>query len=388
MSYKWALMNDIITQEDRQAMADFILTSDRLTNGPKVREFEEAWNEWLGSSHSLYVQSGSTANLLLIAAVKEKYNLQRGDRVLLPMCTWMTTVAPVMQLGLTPVWADINTHNYSFDIEKIKDQSYWEDRETIKIVFVTHLLGLNAEIDELKYLFPNAVFIEDVCESHGVTDSNGQRRGKESLGATFSFYFGHHMSTIEGGMVSTCDEELYDLMRMKRSHGMARESINFEDHAANNPQIHPAFLFMTDGFNCRNDEVHAVLGIRQLTRLDDMIKQRKENYKRYLSLIDEELFYVPSDAETNSSFCFPFVAKDAKIADELKLRLETARIESRPVIGGNLLRHPFLRRNIYNFRMTDEGTANLVHENGIYVGNSHEVGDEQFELLEEVLKGL
>lgn len=387
MQYEWSLMNDIITKDDRRAMADFLITSDRLTNGPKVREFEDSWSKWLGCNHSLFVQSGSTANLLLVAAVKEKYGLQNGDKALLPTTTWMTNVAPVFQLGLTPVWADVNTKNYSFDIDKIKDQSTFSQREEIKLVFVSHLLGLNASVEQIQSLFPNAIVIEDVCESHGVTSENGVRRGSESIGATFSYYFGHHMSTIEGGMVSCNDEDLYDLMRMKRSHGMARESIHFEKYAKENPNINPQFLFITDGYNCRNDEVHAVLGMRQLSRLDDMITKRKENFKRYLSMLDGDLFYRPSSSESNSSFCFPFVAKNDDVAKEIKKRFEDYKIETRPVIGGNLLKHPFLKRE-QNLLLTDDNTSSLIHKNGVYVGNNHEIGDKHFEILEECLKNL
>lgn len=386
--YKWKLMGDIITPEDKVAMSDFLLTSDRLTNGPKVKEFEEKWSAWLGCKYSLFVQSGSTANLLLVAAIKEKYGLQNGDKVLVPLCTWMTNVAPIMQLGLTPVFVDINFDDYGLDTRKILQQTTQEQREEIKMIFVTHLLGLNANVEGIKYLFPNAVIIEDICESHGVEDKTGVRRGANSEGSTFSFYFGHHMTTIEGGMVCCNDEDLYDLMRMKRSHGMARESIRFDEHVKENPDISPQFLFMTDGLNCRNDEVHAVLGLEQLTRLDSFIEARRKNFDRYISLLDPEIFYVPYAGKNNSSFCFPFVAKDKDVADRVKTLLEDAGIETRPLIAGNLMRHPFLKRLDHVDVWTDQDNANIAHEHGVYIGNNHLLTDEHFEILEGVLKQL
>lgn len=388
MSYKWKLMDDIITPEDKAAMADFLLSSDRLTNGPKVKEFEDAWSDWLGCKHSLFVQSGSTANLLLVAAVKEKYNLQNGDKVIVPLCTWMTNVAPIMQLGLTPVFVDINFDDYSFDLIKIQEQMSQAEREEIKMVFVTHLLGLNAKVEDMKYLFPNAIVIEDICESHGVEDANGIKRGANSLGSTFSFYFGHHMTTIEGGMVCCNDDDLYDLMRMKRSHGMARESTRFAEYAAENPDINPQFLFVTDGLNCRNDEVHAVLGLEQLKRLDSFIEARRKNFDRYIKLLDPFKFYIPEAGRNNSSFCFPFVAKEKAVADRVKKLLDEAGIETRPVIGGNLMRHPFLKRLDNVPVATDQDNANIAHEHGVYIGNNHLLTDEHFELLEGVLKQL
>jgi CDP-6-deoxy-D-xylo-4-hexulose-3-dehydrase len=228
-------MGETITFSDRLKMATFALTAKKFTNGEKVKKFESRWNDWLGSRNSIYVSSGSTANFLLVAAMKEKYGLKNGDKVLLPACTWVTNVAPIIQLGLEPIFCDINLQNFSFNIPDVK---LIAAKHKIKAIFVTHLLGFSGENEKLREIFPDALIIDDVCESHGCLDTKGRKVGTDSLGATFSFYFGHHMSTIEGGMVSSNDDELYDLMRMKRSHGMAKESINFGYYAAKNEQIY------------------------------------------------------------------------------------------------------------------------------------------------------
>jgi len=204
-TYKWPLMKDTITLSERFKVAKFALTTDKFTRGEQCEKFEQEWNDWLGSKHSLFVSSGSTANFLLVAAVMEKYGLKPGDKVLLPSCTWMTNVAPIIQLGLEPVFCDINMDDFSFDKESL---IYISKNYDIKLIFVTHLLGFYANSYSLKSIFPTAIIIDDVCESHGVTDTEGNKVGSSSLGATFSFYFGHHMTTIEGGMVSTNDSEL------------------------------------------------------------------------------------------------------------------------------------------------------------------------------------
>ena len=234
MNEPWPLMEETITLKDRLKMAAFLLTAKRLTNGPKVRQFEKKWAEWLGVDYSLYVSSGSTANSLLIASIKELCGLKDGDKVLVPATTWVTNVGPVIQNGLQPIFCDINLNNFSFDIEDLKYVA--TQHPDIKVVFITHLIGLSSDVEKIEDIFPNALILEDICESHGVQGPSLDKRGTLSAGSTFSFYFGHHITTIEGGMVCTNNPDLYDLMRMKRSHGMARESdLNRDKYVAAKP---------------------------------------------------------------------------------------------------------------------------------------------------------
>ena len=317
MTY-WPLMEETITFKDRLKMAAFLLTSSRLTNGPKVRQFEKKWAEWLGVDYSLYVSSGSTANSLLIASIKELCGLKDGDKVLVPATTWVTNVGPVIQNGLQPIFCDINLNNFSFDIEDLKYVA--TQHPDIKVVFVTHLIGLSSDVERIEDIFPNALILEDVCESHGVEGPMGNKRGTLSTGSTFSFYFGHHITTVEGGMVSTNNPDLYDLMRMKRSHGMARESdLNREKYVEENPDIDPAFLFMTDGYNFRNHEICAVLGLSQLKKLDKNIEIRKHNYRRYYNgVLFHQGLRTPQYQTGNSSFSFPIIPFDEKYVSKIK----------------------------------------------------------------------
>jgi CDP-6-deoxy-D-xylo-4-hexulose-3-dehydrase len=387
INYQWPLMKNNITFSDRLSLAKFVLTSDRFTNGKKVREFEKQWSEWLGSKYSLYVSSGSTANFLLLSAVKEMYNLNDGDKVLVPSCTWVTNVGPVIQLGFTPIFCDINIQNFSFcesDLEYIS-----KIHPDIKLIFVTHLIGFSANTERYKELFPDAIILDDVCESHGCLGPDGKKRGSDSLGATFSFYFGHHISTVEGGMVSTNNYDLYDLMRMKRSHGLARESERFCEYVQKYQNISEQFLFITDGYNFRNHELGAVLGISQLKRLDTYIKVRNKNYKSFIKLIEKysDKFIVPYFDNTCSNFCFPLLCRKKEDADTLKVMFNIGGIEHRPIIGGNLLRQPFLS----DYKITTNKsflTVDFVHNNGIYLGNNQFVGDKEIDLLESIVKNI
>lgn len=382
----WPLMEDTITLSDRLKMAAFLLTSSRLTNGPKVREFESAWSDWLGVKYSLYVSSGSTANSLLIAAVKEKYGLKDGDKVLVPATTWMTNVAPVFQAGLQPIFCDINLGNFSFDEKELEYVA--SQHPDIKVVFITHLIGLSSNVEKVREIFPNAIILEDVCESHGVCGPNGEKRGTKSTGSTFSFYFGHHMTTIEGGIVCTNDTELYELMRLKRSHGMAREASPylFKKYAEQNPEIDKMFLFMTDGYNFRNHEVCAVLGLSQLKRLDKNIEIRRNNYKKFhIGLVHVAGYKIPHYQKGNSSFSFPIIANDESTIKVLKKVLSNNQIEYRPIISGNLLRHPAFKQ--YKLcTQREEPNVETLHRNGIYVGNSQFVTEKKVNHLLQILE--
>jgi len=382
--YKWPLMKDTVTKRDRLRMAKFILTSDRITQGKEVRKFEEQWSEWLGVKHSLFVSSGSTANLLLVSAWKELYEIPDEAKVIVPACTWVTNVAPIIQCGLTPIFCDINLEDYSFDqesLQRLRDQ-YADD---IYGIFVTHLLGFPAKLDLFRHMFPNAHILEDVCESHGAVLENGNKAGTYDVGGTFSFYFGHHMTTIEGGMVSTNDPELYDLMRIKRSHGLARESLYFETYKEKYPDVNPQFLFVTEGYNFRNTDLSAILGQSQLKRLDNMIETRNRNYELYQQLLNkyDSLFYTPHTLGTVSSFCFPFVSKLMITHLKFEGLLFDYHVEHRPIVSGNLLRQPFLAE--YSAQCVK---ADVAHERGLYIGNNHFVDESNFHMLDEILSQL
>jgi CDP-6-deoxy-D-xylo-4-hexulose-3-dehydrase len=383
----WRLMDNAITFKQKIKLAHFVLTSNKFTNGPKVREFENVWSKWVGAKHSLFVSSGSTANSLLIASIKEKFNLNDGDKVLVPACTWMTSVAPIFQNKLTPIFIDISLDDYCINLEDLS--AVKESHPDIKLIFTTHLLGFHSNVAKLREAFPDAIVAEDCCEAHGVTDESGNRMNPNSVGATFSFYFGHHITTIEGGFISTNDTELYDLMRMKRSHGLAREASpeTYKKYQEKYPDIIPTFLFVTDGYNFRNNELSAVLGLEQIKNLDKFIKIRNDNYKAYYSIVSKysELFYVPKCEETMSSFTLPFVCKDKHVYNALIAEFKNNNIEYRPLVAGNLLKQPFLQGYYFPY-FKENYNADIIHELGMYVGNSQFIGKKHTNLLEKIIE--
>jgi len=389
--YSWPLMKDTLTWCDRLKLAKFVMTSNKFTQGPKVEEFEEAWSEWLGVPYSLFVTTGSTANFLLLDAVKEVYfKKKKKIKVLVPACTWVTNINPVIQLGMEPIFCDINLYDYSFDL--INATRIAEEHK-IDIVFTTHLLGLPANIYSLQELFPKAIILDDVCESHGATDALGKKIGTTNTGSTFSFYFGHHMSTIEGGMVCTRNHELYTRMKLKRSHGMTRVLDNPQVFNDLFPDIDPQFLFVTAGYNFRNTELGAVLGLSQLPKLDGFIAARKRNYSKFIEIMKvhgDDNFYLPGAGyaeEGNSSFCFPLIATSNIVKEKLLTKLRVCGIEYRPVVGGNLLRQPYMAGHGISGKAPPYN-VDIVHENGIYIGNNQFVGDKELNLLCDIIRSL
>lgn len=381
----WPLMKDSITLVDKLRLCYFLLKNSKLTQGKTVEEFEKAWSEWLNCNYSVFVNSGSSANLLLFDALATFYNIRKGSKVLVPATTWTTTVSPIVQLGYTPIFCDVNKRNFGMDVDAMKEIA--KQHPDISVVFVAHLLGLASPVEEYKKIFPTAIFIQDICESHGVLNPKGQKYGSEvsTEGATFSFYFGHHMTSIEGGMISVNSKGLYNVLKMKRSHGLSRESIDPSKYTEENPHIDPHFLFMYPGYNLRNTELYAKLGLIQLKRLDKFIARRKSNFRKFYLLLEQypDKFILPEYQEGNSSFCLPFICRQEGLVDILKAKFKAAGIEYRPVIAGNLLQHP-----AYKKYATPVPNADYIHKNGVYVGNNQFVGSKELKILEKLLKEL
>ncbi len=378
----WKLQENILEGKDKQHLVEFIKTTDRFTQFSKVKAFEKDWSEWQNCNFSTFVNSGSSADLIMLDAVKEFYNLEDGAEVLVPAVTWTTNITSVIQAKLTPVFVDINLVDYSFDYEMLEKSI----TSKTKIILITHLIGLPANIDVIKKIAEkySLLILEDCCESHGATFKN-KKVGNFGIASTFSFYWGHHLTTVEGGMICTENEDLNDLFILKRSHGLAREldSSKHQKYKDKYPHLDFNFLFLTHGYNFRNTELHAVLGIEQLKHLERYIQIRNRNHKRYLEIINpikEKLYKVDSDGI--SSFCLPFIFKNKVDKEKLHKALKDD-IESRPIVSGNLLLQPCFMQ-FGDFK--DFKTAQIVHENGFYIGNNQFVNDERLELLSEIIK--
>ncbi|HPS31761.1 MAG TPA: DegT/DnrJ/EryC1/StrS aminotransferase family protein, partial [bacterium] len=256
----WKLQENILEQSDKDKLSDFINSTDRFTQFNMVKQFEKEWSKWQGCKYSVFVNSGSSADLVMLDGVKEYYQIPDESEVIVPAATWTTNITSVIQTKLKPVFVDINLNDLSFNYDAVEKAV----TSRTKIILITHLIGLPANITKIKHIAEkhNLIVLEDCCESHGAV-YEGKKIGNHGIAGTFSFYWGHHMTTIEGGMLCTDIEELNDLFILKRSHGLARElDPSKHDFYKNKyPDIDFNFLFLTHGYNFRNTELHATIGI-------------------------------------------------------------------------------------------------------------------------------
>ena len=380
--YKWPLINDNITNSDRKVLSDFILSNERLTNGKKVIEFENIWSKWLGTKRSVMVNSGTSGNYISIAIVKELLGI---GEVIVPPLGWVSDISSVTQLGMTPVFVDISMDNLSITSENIKNAI----TDKTKAIVLVHCLGFNAINEEIIKIAKekNILLIEDCCESHGAT-FNGQKVGTFGDISIFSFYFGHHITTVEGGMISTNNEKIYELSKLFRSHGMTREVSNEtqEEYKNKYPNLNPLFTFAVAGFNMRSTELNAVLGIEQMNRIDSNVEKRRHNFKLWLDNLDKNKYIVEFDLEGNSNFALPLIMKP-NYTDRLSINddfsgvcdiLDLNGVEYRLGTsgGGNQSLQPYLEK--YEYRVVGELTnVNYVHSNSLYIGNHTDLNDEQ-----------
>jgi len=378
----WRLQENVISASDLEALVDFIKHTTRFTQFTKVKEFERAFAEWQGSRYAVFVNSGSSANLLLVNTLKELQGWQPADEIIVPAVTWPTTVTPVMQCGLTPVFVDANVTDLGMDYSEVERKISPRTRG----IFVAHVIGFPADVCRLKSIIGDReiALMEDACESQGAR-LRDRKVGSFGAGGTFSFYWGHHMTSVEGGMLCTDDEDVYKTSVLKRSHGLARElpSEYHADLARRYPDIDFTFLFLSDGLNIRNTEFGAVLGLRQLNRLDDYIATRNANYARFVTACDrypDDLLVVRSPGV--SSFVLPFLFKNVDRKHAFQRAITAAGIESRPLISGNLLRQPFLR---HYYRAGEFPNADFLHEHAFYIGNNQFVDAERMAVLEQLM---
>ena len=300
-------MEDNITTGDLKEVTKLIKKKPILTQSKKVLEFEKKWSKWLGVKYSIFVNSGSSANLLSILALKIFRKLNTKGEIIVPSLTWISDIVAVINNNLKPVFVDINLDNLSMNEEEI----YKKITKNTKAVFITHAQGFNGLSNRLlNFLKKKKIdLIEDVCESHGAKFKN-KKLGTFGIISNFSFYYAHHLSTIEGGMICTNNKEIYKISRMLRSHGMLRESgdKNYEKKIINKySMLSPKFIFMYPGFNMRNNEISAVIGINQLKKLDRNNIKRNRNLKYFLKKLNGNIFYKNFNMEGISNYAFPLI---------------------------------------------------------------------------------
>jgi CDP-6-deoxy-D-xylo-4-hexulose-3-dehydrase len=366
----WPLMQNNISRQDLDSVISLLEKIDPiLTQSSNVRAFEQEWSEWLGVKHSVFVNSGASANLLSMAALR---HLRGEGEVIVPTLTWVSDIASVLQSGLTPIFVDIDPQTLGMDI----DQVIKKLSPRTRAVFLTHVLGYNG-LDQrlLNELAEREIpLIEDVCESHGAT-FKGQKLGSFGWLSNFSFYYAHHLSTIEGGMVCTDDPELYQTVRMLRSHGMVRESDDptlRAEFKSKHPDLNPDFIFALPSYNVRSTEINAVIGRSQLKRLDTNNALRTRNLITFLQNLDSTKYQTDFRTEGSSNYAFTLVLKDPDFTfrDKVEATLSQNSIEFRRGSsgGGNQLRQPYLRR-LYGDAFKDFPRIEHVHHFSWYIGN-------------------
>lgn len=388
---KFPLMRNNILREDLDTVIEHLKQDDPiLTNGPKVREFEAAWSKWLGVKYSVFVNSGASANLLSMAILKQRH--PEGGEVIVPPLTWISDVASVLQNGFKPVFVDVDPQTLGMNakqvIAKLNDKT--------RAVFLSHIQGFDALTDEMiaECAKRNIPIIEDVCESHGATH-NGRKAGSIGWMSNFSFYYAHHMSTIEGGMICTNDEALYQQVRMFRSHGMVREAsdpaVRAEWQQAN-PELNPDFIFAFPAYNVRNTEIGGILGLQQLKRLDWIVERRTHNLERFLSKLDAKKYRTDFKVEGSSNYAFNLILNqpDNELVQRLMQKMRDAGVEFRrgSAGGGNQVRQPYLKGIVPEGHHLEFPETEHIHFYGFYIGNFPDLKDAEVDELCAILNAV
>ena len=393
MKFKHSLMSNNFTKSDMNEIKKFINHKNiTLTQSKKVKEFEKKWSRWLGVKYSVFVNSGSSANYITISALKIINKNKIKNEIIVPALTWVSDINSVIMNGFKPVFVDINFSNLSMNVDEILKKI---SKKTLA-VFITHAQGFNGLNNKLLQVLKKKKIhlIEDVCESHGAT-FKGKRLGNYGLISNFSFYYAHHLTTIEGGMVCTNSKEIYEIVKILRSHGMLREANNkkFERKLINKYKyLSPKFIFMYPSLNFRNNEIGAVIGINQLKSLNKNNLLRTRNFKLFLKLLDPNKFFKEFDIVGSSNYAFPVIlkTKDFKKRDLFEKELLKNGIEFRRgnAGGGNQLRQPYIKNIVKNINLKNFKKVNHVHFFGYYIGNYPSLNKNKTTLICKILNNV
>lgn len=390
MNLEWPLMKNNITREDLDAVIEFLKGDPILTQSKNVRAFEEEWSRWVGVKYSVFLNSGASANLVSINALKLVHG--EGGEIIVPAFTWVSDIAAVLQCGFTPVFTDLNPRTLCMD----EDQILAKLTSKTKAVFITYAQGFNGLSDRLLKTLKerNVPLIEDVCESHGA-EFKGKKLGSFGLMSNFSFYFAHHMSTIEGGMVCTNDEKFYQTCRMLRSHGLVRESTDDsvkQSYLREYPDLNPEFIFAFPAYNMRSTEINAVIGRNQLKRLDENNRKRIHNFAFFFKNLDPKKYRTDFDLEGSCNYALNLVIKkaDPGFCERVMKKLKECGVEFRrgSAGGGNQLRQPYLRKILGKDEFKKYPEVEHIHFYGFYFGNYPELEESKIKAVCDILNAI
>jgi CDP-6-deoxy-D-xylo-4-hexulose-3-dehydrase len=355
-----------------------VLLSQRVTMGARTREFERQFAAYVGSEHAVMVNSGSSANLLAVSILADTMTqdgLRPGDEVIVPAVTWATTVTPILQAGCVPVFVDVDPETLNLRPEDLEAALSPRTRA----IFAVHLLGNPVRMpDVVDFARERGLWVlEDTCESLG-SSYDGRYVGTFGDVGTYSFYFSHHITTIEGGMLVTDDGRLADLARSMRAHGWSRDMSTRQRLEAENAEIDPRFLFVHLGYNLRPTELSAAFGSVQLERLEGFNAARHENAQRLLDALgdlDDELSFVREQPGGRSTwFSFAVLTRDIETRQALTRHLEERQIQTRPIVAGNLALQPAFRDTPHR-SVGELPVATEIGRRGLLVGNHPDLGD-------------
>ncbi len=383
------LMSSTFFDEERtrEQLAEFVKKTSRLSLSEHCAKFEQEFAVYQQRNYAVLVGNGSLANLGLIQALINLGTLKKGDRVGVSAVTWATNVMPLLQLGLVPVAIDCEIEHLNVSAATLEQHI-----EELDGFFLTNALGFCGDIDAIRDLCAkhDVVFIEDNCESLG-SRYKGTLLGNFGLASTFSFFVGHHLSTIEGGMICTDDEELYHMLLMVRSHGWDRNlpaATQQTLRAAHGiDDFHAKYMFYQSAYNIRPTEITGFLGSLQLPLLEDTIKRREKNFEKFHASLRKrpDLYYQMKidHIERISNFAMPIVTKSAEILQEAIKRYDAEGVEIRPVIAGDITAHPFWKKELPAARCEN---AALIHSQGFYFPNNSDLTTEDIDLLCRLLE--
>ncbi len=381
---KYFLAEDTIDSKDIDALIEWLKTYPRLTKDKLTLEFEKRWSAWLGRKHSAFCNSGSSANLLMYYALLLSGRL-KNKKIIVPSVGWVTTIAPAIQFGFEPIMCEADKDTFGLDLTHL--EKLLIEHKPSAVIFV-QVLGVPNQMDALSELKEKYGFIllEDACAAMGST-YRGRKVGTFGDMASFSFYFGHQISTIEGGAVSTDDEEFNDILLMIRNHGWdkdlgeatrkrLRAQYKIDD-------FHSPFVFYEPGFNLRSTDLNAFLGIRQMDKMDWLVKRRSENHSLYKKIFGDRFCFQKYDADsTICSIHFGTLAKDTEERRKIVRALEEEGIETRIFSAGNLGLHPFWanRYGESSFPMADR-----IHHSGFFLPNNPSLQLKDIEYIANVV---
>jgi len=371
------LVKDTIDNKDIDRLVDWLKTYPRLSKGPVTLEFEEKYSNWLGTKYSVFVNSGSSANLLMLSTLKQG-NYLKNNKIVVPSTAWATDLAPVIQLGLEPILCDSNMEDLSADLEHLEKIFQEESPSALMFVSVLGLVPDMNKIVELCFEY-DVILLEDTCEAMGC-EYKGKKLGTFGKMSSFSTFFGHHISTIEGGIVSTDDFELYELLLSIRSHGWDRDlSVETQYKLQKEwrvSEFDAMYTFYYSGFNIRSTDLQAYIGLAQIDNLNDWGKKREENFHLYNKLIRNDFWKVKSKPDClESNFAYPIIHPKR---DEIVKTLTSNNVEVRPMICGSMGTQPFYVKEFGELKLPN---VTIIDEYGFYVPNNPKLTREEVSFI-------